>query len=117
MILISLLQLIAIAVFLVIAIPILITITKFHKLGMKMQQSRLAYHGLTIGFVGMLIAGVIPRSVKIQYGFSEKAQLIETLLFLVGFYIVVIGLQFLLASYKTEEETPRWIKKLSTFWK
>jgi hypothetical protein len=93
------------------------TITKLHTRGIKMHQTQLAYHGLTIGLVGMLIAGVLSSSVKTQYGFSEKAELIETLLFLVGFCIVIIGLQFLLASYKTEEETPRWIKKLSTFWK
>lgn len=111
------LQFIEIAAFLIIAIRILITVTKCHKRGMTMHQTRLAYHGLTIGLVGMLIAGVLSSNVKMQYGFSEKAELIEALLFLVGFCIVIIGLQFLLASYKTEEETPRWIKSLSTFWK
>ena len=114
---IPLLQLLEFAAFLVIAIRLLIDIAKCHTRGMKMRETGLAYHGTAIGLVGMLIAGTIPQNIKMQYGFSEKAQLIEALLFLVGFCIIIIGLQFILASYKTEEETPRWIKTRSTVWK
>ncbi len=112
-----LLQLVEIAAFLVIAIRILSKLVKLQQRGMKMQQTRLAYYGTSIGLVGMLIAGSMSGSIKMQYGFSEKAQLIEALLFLVGFCIVIIGLQFMLASYKTKEETPHWIKHISNFWK
>jgi len=112
-----LLQLFEIVAFLVIAIRTFSKITKLHIRGMKMQQTRLAYYGTTIGLVGMLIAGTMSRNIKMQYGFSDKAQLIEALLFLIGFCIVIIGLQFILASYKTEGETPRWIKSISNFGK
>ncbi len=109
-------QICELTVFLVVAIMLFTKIVGLLRLGIKMKQRKLANDGQAIGFIGMLVAGVLPQTVGIQYGASDKAQLIEVLLFLIGFWLIIIGLQVILA-YKTEEDIPHWMKTISHLWR
>jgi hypothetical protein len=109
-----LLELSEFIVFLVIAIKILIKIWGFAKRKIKVKQQKLCNYGMLIGLIGVVIpvspsgdTGVLP---------SDKVLAIECLFIFAGCALILVGLQCILAAYKSEEENPKWIKWISKLW-
>jgi len=112
--LIGLLELVA---FMVILIKDCIKMFKFARLNIGIKQSKLQSRGLKFTIAGTIIGIGLPRIVGVRYSNSDTAQILYVLITTLGFFVFIIGMQFILAAYETEEQNPKWVAWILKIWK
>jgi hypothetical protein len=83
---------------------------------MKLKQEKLQQVGNTLALFGTVVVVVIPRLIGIRYTITSRAQIFYFILTLTGVCLTLLGSRFATIAYKTEGETPKWIKKIMSFW-
>ena len=89
----------------------------FMKKGIQFKQQKLSKLGQIIGFIGLIIVVGPPRIFGVRGDYSEHALLVYLLIISIGTCLILIGPQFILAAYKSPEDTPDWIKTILKLWK
>ena len=104
-------------VFIVVSALYLIKLIRFARQGIKIKQGNVRLRGHALALVGIVIGIGLPNVLGIQNNFSDSADLIYLLVTTIGTCILLVGWRLILASYKPEEETPKWISSVTNFWK
>jgi hypothetical protein len=87
------------------------------KRGIRFEQQRLASIGRGIGFVGLLMVVGLPGILGVRNDNSEHGTLLDVLITSLGTLLIIIGTQLALEAYKSEDESPKWIKCIVKMWK
>ena len=103
--------------FFVVAIWHVIKFLKFWKHGIKVKQISIWGHGQILALIGVLAGIGIPKVIGLQGDLSYVSQEIYFVVTSISTCIFMIGLRFMIASYCEEDKVPKWIRKISDFWK
>jgi hypothetical protein len=104
--------LLEIAVFFVVGVLYVVKFIHFWRKGIKVKQPVLRQYGHVVALVGMAIGMGLPNVLGIQNEFNDTGNTIYFLVTTAGASLLLIGWRFIVASYKTEEETPDWINNI-----
>jgi hypothetical protein len=88
---------------------------KIDKSGVPVKQKHLKKIGSIVSTEGAIVAFFGPRLSNVRYNYDNASEITMFIIETVGFLIIIIGSQFIFAAYKTHEETPRWIMRISEF--
>jgi hypothetical protein len=108
---------IEIIIFLAVVIFYIIKFIRFWRQGIKIKQMALWKHGQMLTLIGILAGVGLPKIMGLQNDLSYRSQEIYLAVSAICISIFIIGLQLAVASYKTEDENPKWIKKILNVWK
>jgi hypothetical protein len=100
-----------------VGIPYVVLLIRFGRQGIKIKQMWLWKSGQTLSAIGFLILVFLPRVMGIEFNPSKDAEMGLDIVVAIGLVMLLAGFRLSFISYKPEEENPRWIKWLLTFWK
>ena len=80
-----------------------------------LKQMKLEKVGRILSWLGSIGAVAGPRLFNVRYQYDNRSTLIASFIYAIGFTIMFIGFKLRIAAYRTKEETPGWIIKLSEF--
>jgi len=98
--------------FVIFAIRYIIKIGNLGNSGLAKKQIQLDKTGRVLALLGTVIAIFLPRLIGVRYSFDSKSTFIYLGTTTLGMFLLFVGIQFRIASYRTKEETPPWIRRL-----
>jgi hypothetical protein len=87
---------------------------RHQKNGVQLKQKKLEKIGRYAGIVGAFSVYLLPRVFNVRYKGDFRSSLIYLALVTLGCGVFLVGIRLISAAFKTPEETPGWIKWVST---
>lgn len=99
----------------VIAISQIKKLNRLARIRVELKHLRLETTGRTLALLGPILALFLPQTFHVQHDFSDRAGLIYFFAIAIGFSVFIIGIQFRMLAYKSDEEIPKWIRRIANF--
>jgi hypothetical protein len=69
-----------------------------------------------MALLGSAAVILIPRLIGVRYSVDDNSTLIYAVVTTLSFCVFLVGIQFQLAAFKEQHETPKWIKQIVNLW-